>query len=319
MRRFDFHAMNLIPKKCIVGSRSECDTSMKILGNKFCLPVVPANMACVINDSIAMKLARSGHFYIHNRFTTNILEFSKKMVKEGLPLSISIGVNDADYELLKQLYDLYLYPNFLTIDIAHGHSLKMEAMLKWIRLEFPNPPFIIAGNVSTAEAVRDLEAWGADGIKVGIGPGSACTTYTATGFGSRGIQASVIAECAAARSKPSTLIMADGGIKEPGDIAKCLVLGADVVMVGGMFSGLTDSPGEVVRGYDGKLYKEFWGSASAFQSGKKNRIEGTKKLIPYKEHTLVEELVYIKECLQSAISYGGGTSLECFKEVKYIV
>jgi GMP reductase len=113
--------------------------------------------------------------------------------------------------------------------------------------------------------------------------------------------------------------MADGGIKEPGDIAKCLVLGADVVMVGGMFSGLTDSPGEVVRGYDGKLYKEFWGSASAFQSGKKNRIEGTKKLIPYKEHTLVEELVYIKECLQSAISYGGGTSLECFKDVKYIV
>jgi len=195
----------------------------------------------------------------------------------------------------------------------------MEAMLKWIRSEFPNPPFIIAGNVSTAEAVRDLEAWGADGIKVGIGPGSACTTYTATGFGSRGIQASVIAECAAARSKPSTMIMADGGIKEPGDIAKCLVLGADVVMVGGMFSGLTDSPGEVVRGYDGKLYKEFWGSASAFQSGKKNRIEGTKKLIPYKEHTLVEELVYIKECLQSAISYGGGTSLECFKKVKYIV
>jgi len=112
MRRFDFHAMNLIPKKCIVGSRSECDTSMKILGNKFCLPVVPANMACVINDSIAMKLARSGHFYIHNRFTTNILEFSKKMVKEGLPLSISIGVNDADYELLKQLYDMYLYPRF---------------------------------------------------------------------------------------------------------------------------------------------------------------------------------------------------------------
>jgi GMP reductase len=90
-------------------------------------------------------------------------------------------------------------------------------------------------------------------------------------------------------------------------------------MVGGMFSGLVDSPGEVVRGYDGKLFKEFWGSASAFQSGKKNRIEGTKKLIPYRDQTFLEEMEYIKECLQSAISYGGGSDLTCFKDVKYVV
>ena len=186
-------------------------------------------------------------------------------------------------------------------------------------MNFANPPFIIAGNVSTPEAVRDLEAWGADCIKVGIGPGSACTTYNATGFGSRGIQASVITECVAAKTKPSTMIMADGGIRNHGDIAKCLVLGADVVMVGGMFSGLIDSPGEVVRHTDGHLYKEFWGSASAFQSGKKNRIEGKKMLIPYREQSLLEELQNIKESLQSAVSYGGGTDLKCFKEVKYIV
>jgi GMP reductase len=195
----------------------------------------------------------------------------------------------------------------------------MEKMLKWIRMNFMNPPFIIAGNVSTPEAVRDLEAWGANCIKVGIGPGSACTTYEATGFGSRGIQASVLAECAAAKMKPSTMIMADGGIRNPGDIAKCLVLGADVVMIGGMFSGLVDSPGEVVRHMDGHLYKEFWGSASAFQSGKKNRIEGKKMLISYKERSFLEELHNIKEALQSAVSYGGGTDLKCFKEVKYIV
>jgi GMP reductase len=276
-------------------------------------------MECVINDDIAMKLAKGGHFYIHNRFHKNIVGFSKKMISAGLPLSISVGVNDSDCELLEDLYDQYLNPNILTIDIAHGHSVNMEKMLKWIRMNFMNPPFIIAGNVSTPEAVRDLEAWGANCIKVGIGPGSACTTYEATGFGSRGIQASVLAECAAAKTKPSTMIMADGGIRNPGDIAKCLVLGADVVMIGGMFSGLVDSPGEVVRHMDGHLYKEFWGSASAFQSGKKNRIEGTKKLIPYRGHSLLEELQYIKESLQSAISYGGGTDLSCFKEVKYIV
>jgi len=303
----------------MVNSRSECNTSVKIAKHTFSLPVVPANMECVINDDIATKLAKSGHFYVHNRFHKDIHGFSRRMINAGLPLSISIGVGDKDCDLLEKLYEEYLHPNFLTIDIAHGHSVKMQEMLKWIRMTFPNPPFIIAGNVSTPEGVRDLEEWGADCIKVGIGPGSACTTYTATGFGSRGMQASVIAECAAAKVKPSTMIMADGGIREPGDIAKCLVLGADLVMVGGMFSGLSDSPGEVVRDYSGKLCKEFWGSASAFQSGKKNRIEGMKKLIPYKDHSLSEELVYIKECLQSAISYGGGSDLSCFKEVKYIV
>jgi len=285
----------------------------------FQLPIVPANMESVINDSIAYKLAKSGHFYVNSRFHKDIIGFSKNMIKEGLPLSISLGVSDRDYEVLEDLYHQYLQPNFLTIDIAHGHSVKMENMLKWIRKTFPNPPYIIAGNVSTPEGVRDLEAWGADCIKVGIGPGSACTTYAATGFGSRGMQASVIADCVAAKKNPSTMIMADGGIKDPGDIAKCLVLGADLVMAGGMFSGLVDSPGSIIRGHDGKQYKEFWGSASVYQAGKKNRIEGTKMLIPFKERSLLEELEYIKESLQSAVSYGGGMDLTCFKHVKYIV
>ena len=276
-------------------------------------------MECVINDSIAYKLAKSGHFYVHSRFHKNITGFSKTMIKEGLPLSISLGVNKKDYEAVEDLYSQYLQPNYLTIDIAHGHSVKMEKMLTWIRTTFPTPPFIIAGNVSTPEGVRDLEAWGADCIKVGIGPGSACTTYAATGFGSRGMQASVIAECSAARTKPTTMIMADGGVKDPGDIAKCLVLGADLVMAGGMFSGLVDSPGRIVRGNDGKNYKEFWGSASVYQAGKKNRIEGTKKRVPYKDCSILEEFQYIRECLQSAVSYGGGTDLSCFKEVRYVV
>jgi len=216
---------------------------------------------------------------------------------------------------MQTLYSNKIRPDFVTIDIAHGHSIKMEAMLKWIHKTFPNPPFIIAGNVSTAEGVKDLEKWGADAIKVGIGPGSACTTYNATGFGSRKAQASVIAECAKARI--NCHIIADGGIKDPGDIAKSLVLGAHMVMIGGMFSSLTDSPGSVVTGHDGQLYKEFWGSASAFQSGKNNRIEGTKKLLPLKSRSILEEMQHLQECLQSAISYAGGEDLDAFKQVEY--
>jgi GMP reductase len=192
----------------------------------------------------------------------------------------------------------------------------MEMMIKYIRGTLPDT-FIIAGNVSTPEGAAELESWGADAIKVGIGPGSACTTYTATGFGSRGIQASVVNECYLAVKNAK--IIADGGIKDPGDIAKALVLGADMVMIGGMFSALTDSPGSTIRGTDGQLYKEFWGSASAFQSGKMNRIEGTKKLLPLKGRSILEEMIYLKECLQSAISYGGIDNILSFKhDVNYI-
>ena len=318
-KRFDFQDINLIPRKCIVESRNDCSTSFSMGNHTFHLPVVPANMECVINDEVAVKLAKAGYFYIHNRFTTNVLQFSRSMRALGLPISISIGVNEDAYEIMNSLKAATMVPEFVTIDIAHGHGVKMEKMLHWIRTNFTDSkPFIIAGNVSTPEAVKDLEEWGADAVKVGIGPGSACTTFNATGFGSRNIQASVIQECFKAKQQKSTMIVADGGIKDPGDIAKSLVLGADLVMIGGMFSALTDSPGATVRGVDGQMYKEFWGSASVFQSGKKNRIEGTKKLLPLKTRSILEEMEYIKECLQSSISYGGGKDLSCLKDVKYI-
>jgi GMP reductase len=281
----------------------------------FKMPVVPANMECVINDEIAIKLAKEGFFYIYHRFNQDTVAFSRKMKSLSLPISISIGVNSDSYEIIRSLKDQNLIPDFITIDIAHGHSKKMEEILKWLRKILPET-FLIAGNVSTPEAVVDLESWGADAIKVGIGPGSACTTFTATGFGSRGIQASVIYQCSLARK--NAIIIADGGIKDPGDIAKAIVLGADMVMVGGMFSALTDSPGSTVRGTDGLLYKEFWGSASAFQSGKKDRIEGTKKLLPLKSHSVLDEMKYLQQCLQSAISYGGGNSLNALRTVKWI-
>lgn len=315
--RFDFQDINLIPRKCIVNSRSECETMCHLGNFIFQLPVIPANMECVINDEIALKLADAGFFYIHHRFNVNELDFSRKMKQVGLPVSISLGVNADSYTLLEQLSQENLMPDFVTIDIAHGHSIKMEKIIKYIKSTFSKPPYIIAGNVSTPEAVRDLEAWGADAIKVGIGPGSACTTYVATGFGSRGCQASVIRDCASAKLNSATKIIADGGIKEPGDVAKALVLGADMVMIGGLFSALTDSPGNTVTGVDGRLYKEFWGSASVFQSGKKNRIEGTKKLMLMKTHGILDEMTYIRECLQSAISYGGGNNLDCLKAVGY--
>lgn len=323
---FDFCDINLVPRKCVVESRSECDTSIQIGNHRFKLPVVPANMECVINDDVALKLASAGYFYIYHRFSVDVVVFARKMIEKNLPVSISIGVNEDAYKICEKLIAKQLKIDFLTIDIAHGHSIKTEKMLKWIYENWKNDrPFLIVGNVSTPEAVIDLESWGADAIKVGIGPGSACTTYVATGFGSRNAQAYSVQLCAKAKKNPKTMIIADGGIKEPGDIAKALVMGADFVMIGGLFSALNDSPGSQVMGQDGRLYKEFWGSASQHAGSmhggptatKSNRIEGTKKLVLMKDHSILHEMTYLTECLQSAISYGGGNDLSTFKQVEY--
>jgi len=157
--------------------------------------------------------------------------------------------------------------------------------------------------------VEDDESYNIEGIIV---HNSACTTWPTTGFGSRNCQASTIVEC----SKYYVPIIADGGIKVPADIAKSIVLGATMVMVGGMMSGFKDSPGNLID-LNGMKKKEFWGSASQFQSNKTNRIEGTKILVEYKDKSILDEMVYLQECLQSSISYGGGNSLSSLKNVKW--
>lgn len=311
--KFDFEDINLQPQMCIVDSRSECDTSVKFGNHTFKLPVIPANMECVIDENLAEKLASNGYFYIMHRFGVDVIQFIKNMLQKGLVTSISVGVNQDSYDLIDEIAEKSLLLDYVTVDIAHGHSVKMQRMIKYIKEKLPST-FIIAGNVSTPDGTYCLDVWGADAIKVGIGPGSACTTWPTTGFGSRNCQASTVYNCYSATKKP---IIADGGIRVPGDISKSLVLGATMVMVGGMLSGFKDSPGHFVS-IDGKYKKEFWGSASNFQSGKSNRIEGTKLLIDYKDRSILDEMNYLTECLQSSISYAGGKDLESLKKVKWI-
>lgn len=312
--RFDYEDINLVPRYSTVDSRSDCDTSIQFGKHRFKNPVIPANMESVINEEIAIKLAQEGYFYIMHRFDVDNIKFTKKMKNLGLISSISVGVNQDTYNYLDLLIiDNNIVPDYITIDIAHGHCRKMKKIIKFIKDKFPNV-FLIAGNVSTIDATRDLDTWGADAIKTGIGPGSACTTYPTTGFGSRNIQASIVHECSLVTKK---YIIADGGIQSPADISKSIVLGADMCMVGGLLSSFIDSPGRVIEQNDRK-YKEFYGSASANQSKKTKRIEGTVKLNPMKNSTILEYMDYVSECLESAISYGGGTKLDVLHSVKWI-
>ncbi len=170
MKKFDFEDINLLPKLCQVDSRSECDTSINFGGNRFKLPVVPANMQSVIDEALALKLAQNGFFYILHRFDVDVVKFISQMKKLNLITSISIGVNQDSYALIEELIDIDMIPDYITIDIAHGHAIKMKRMLEFLKSK-KIKSFLIAGNVSTKEAVSDLEEWGADAVKVGIGPG----------------------------------------------------------------------------------------------------------------------------------------------------
>ena len=311
---FDYEDIQLIPNKCIVNSRSECDTTITLGGHTFKLPVVPANMQTIIDEKIATYLAENDYFYIMHRFNPEKrVDFIKEMQGRNLIASISVGVKSDEYKFVEKLADEKLCPEFITIDIAHGHSNAVIDMIKHIKALLPKS-FVIAGNVGTPEAVRELENAGADATKVGIGPGKVCITKIKTGFGTGGWQLAALRWCSKAASKP---IIADGGIRTHGDIAKSIRFGATMVMIGSLFAGHEESPG-VTMERDGKLYKEYFGSASEFQKGEKKNVEGKKMFVEYKG-SLKDTLVEMQQDLQSSISYAGGNKLDAIRNVDYVV
>jgi len=310
---FDYDNILLLPRKCRVQSRSECDTSVTLGQHSFRLPVVPANMKTVVNESICEWLANNGYFYVMHRFDLDNVQFVKDCKAKNMFASISLGVKQADYDTVAQLLAVGLVPDFITIDIAHGHSDNVQRMIAHLKEKMPSA-FVIAGNVGTPEAIIDLENWGADATKVGIGPGKVCITKLKTGFGTGGWQLSALKWCARVATKP---IIADGGIREHGDIAKSIRFGASMVMIGSMLAGHEESPGQTVE-VDGKLYKEYYGSASDFNKGEYKHVEGKRILEPIKGQ-LQNTMREMQEDLQSSISYAGGTQLLDIRKVNYVI
>lgn len=311
---FDYEDIQLIPAKSIVTSRSECDTSVTLGEHTFKLPVVPANMQTIIDEKLALYLAENGYFYVMHRFEPETREqFIKDMHVRKLIASISVGIKPEEYEFVDLLVEKKLVPEFITIDVAHGHSNNVIKMIQYIK-EKLSASFVIAGNVGTPEAVRELENAGADATKVGIGPGKVCITKMKTGFGTGGWQLAALRWCAKAASKP---IIADGGIRQHGDIAKSIRFGATMVMIGSLFAGHDESPGETIE-VDGKLFKEYFGSASEYQKGEKKNVEGKKMHVEYKG-AIQDTLTEMEQDLQSSISYAGGNHVMAIRNVDYVV
>lgn len=314
MEIFDYEDIQLIPRKCIVKSRSECDTSIKFGDREFKMPIVPANMQTVLDEELAIYLAQHGFFYVMHRFEPNKrIDFIKDMQDRGLFASISVGIKDSEYEFVQQMVKDNIKPEYVTIDIAHGHNEQVISMIKYIKEHLPET-FVIAGNVATPQAVIDLELAGADATKVGVGPGKVCTTKLKTSFGTGGWQLAAIKECAKVARKP---LIADGGIRDHGDIAKSVRFGASMVMIGSLFAGHDESPGEIIE-EDGIKYKEYFGSASAFQKGEHKNVEGKRIVVKYKG-AIADTLREMQQDLQSSISYAGGKDLDAIRNVDYVI
>jgi len=313
MEIFDYDNILLLPRKCRVESRSECDTSVVLRNRTFRLPVVPANMKTVLDEKICKFLAQHGYFYVMHRFDIDNVAFTKAMQSQGLFASISLGVKQADYEVVDRFVADDICPEYITIDIAHGHADSVKNMIIYLKDKLPEA-FVIAGNVATPEAVIDLENWGADATKVGVGPGKVCITKLKTGFGTGGWQLSALKWCARVATKP---IIADGGIRSHGDIAKSIRFGATMVMIGSLFAGHEESPGKTVE-LDGELFKEYYGSASDFNKGEYKHVEGKRILEPIKGK-LQDTLTEMEQDVQSSISYAGGKHLMDIRKVNYVI
>lgn len=303
----NFDSICLVPKKGVVNSRSECDTSCSLCGYTFSLPVVPSNMKTVINEDLARYLCSKKIFYIMHRFGVDTVGFVERMKNDGLLASISIGVNSDSKSVLNNLLERGLDPEFITIDVAHGHAEYMREPIAFVKERFKKT-VLIAGNVADGYGTKFLRDLGADVVKVGIASGSVCITRQKTGFFVPMVES---IKDSAYNGVP---IISDGGIKYHGDIAKSLVLGADMVMAGGLFAGYDESPGEIIVLESGEKVKAYFGSASEYNKGKHFHVEGKRIFVPCRGpiQNLLDE---IKEDLQSAISYAGGSDIGAFKTV----
>ena len=245
--------------------------------------------------------------------------------KNNLRIAAAVGVNGDVAVKAKYLIDAGV--DVLVVDTAHGHQRKMVEALKAIKALNSNVP-IVAGNVVTADGVRDLIAAGADIIKVGVGPGAMCTTRMQTGVGRP--QFSAVLECAAEAKKHGKTIWADGGVRHPRDVALALAAGAAQVMIGSWFAGTYESPSDLRKDSDGRLYKESFGMASAravaartvsedaFDRARKSLFEegiSTSRMYINPNRPGVEDLIdEIIAGLRSSCTYSGAKNLVEFNE-----
>lgn len=317
-----FDDVLLVPQYSDIESRGNVDISVRMNDLVFSHPIIPANMLTVTGRDMAYAVVESGGLAVLNRFlpiaeqiliAEDIIDLGRL---QGVNhFGISVGVKDEDKNNLGKFAEMGV--RIVCVDVAHGDSTKCYAMTRWIRDKFPKM-FIISGNVATGVAAKRMWEAGANAVKVGVGPGSLCTTRIETGNGIP--QLSALMDVYAVRSKlrfdegyyskpqissdkiGGFYIIADGGIKSAGDTVKALCY-SDMVMIGNLFAGALEAPGKRID-INGASYKEYVGSSTH----KTTHVEGVAALVPYKG-TYKEVLTKLTEGLRSGCSYQGARNL----------
>ena len=307
---YSYDNIVLTPKYSETKSRSKLDTSAEFLGKRFKSVAIPANMKCTIDFKKAIELSEAGYFYVLHRFYDydNIYDWVKDN-QDLKTISISVGVNEKDYELVNDLFVNKLRVDYITIDVAHGHHVLVKEMIEHIKNHnFKNSAKVIAGNIGTTYAAMDLKSWGADAVKVGLSMGKSCTTYNCTGVGTP--MFSTVANL----SYLNVPVIADGQIREVGDVCKALVAGADMVMIGSEFAKCKDSPAKTIN-----RAKEFYGSASSTNKGHNGYVEGKVVYLDMRDESYQEYIDRINQGIQSCMSYAGTEDITKLHLMEYSV
>ena len=283
------------------------------------IPLISSAMDTVTESKMAIAIAKMGGIGVIHRNLSADAQVSeiRKVKKAKFLVGAAIGVNNNDLDRVKKLIEANV--DMIVIDTAHGHTQKVSKMIYKVKKIAKKIP-LCAGNIATGKAAKFLASCGVDIVKVGIGPGSICTTRLVAGVGVP--QLSAILDVKKALGKSKTKIISDGGIKFSGDIAKALSAGADAVMIGSLFAGTDQAPGKIIK-KNGKLFKSFRGMGSIgamnkgsadryFQTKQKNSSkyvpEGVEGLVKYKGK--VDKVIYqLVGGLKSSMGYLGSKKI----------
>ena len=302
----------LKPQYSNIRSRSEVSIASMLRGNgpttHLSLPIISSPMDTVSEEEMAITMWRHGGLAVVHRYNT--IEQQVKIMDEitvgaNCNAAAAIGTTGDYLDRAKYLYDAGA--RILCVDVAHGHHILMQEALHELREVFGDVVHIMAGNIATLEGYNDLVDWGADSVRCNIGGGSICSTRVQTGHGVPGLH--TIIDCA--RSDRNVPIIADGGIRNSGDIVKALAAGADFVMLGSLLSGTDETPGDIINTREGK-FKAYRGMASKDAQvewrGRTASLEGIATTVPCKG-PVADILMGLDRGIRSGLSYSGARSI----------
>ena len=304
----------LLPQYSDIRSRAEIDISTDI-GNDLLLnlPIVASPMDTISEAPMANMMSQHGGIAIIHRYNTieeqvHELTLAHSLARHNpIQVGAAIGVTGNYLERAKSASTAGA--SFLCIDVAHGHHLLTKEALKALRKLLGDAYHLMAGNIATLEALNDLADWGANSVRCNIGGGSICSTRVQTGHGKPGLQ--TIFDCA--QTDREVAIIADGGIRNSGDIVKALAAGAHAVMCGSLLSGTDETPGKVFEEANGSRWKDYRGMASKEAQvnwkGKYSSFEGVATRVPYRGSAR-SILADLEGGIRSGFSYSGARSLK---------